>query len=161
MKASRFVIPLLVTGLIASAGGWQLQEQAADALGEARRLQNAPIPEDDSRPPSPESNQAIIDNLQRGTAIRQEIDDVLTNVRASVAALGASQDEVLEITGRTQQLLTRIARSLGASMTASRASVARLGTLGGRLSESDRLGVLILAELAELDHRLGPSVGEP
>ena len=161
MKPERFVIPLLVVGVIGSAGGWHLQERAADSIGAARQLQNAEIPEEDSPPPSPEDNRAIIDNLQRGTAIRQEIDTVLRGVRASVERLGQSQDAALAIATRTRRLLRRVAGSLGASAEASRTSIARLRSLEGGLRTSDRLGILIMKELAELDRKMGPSAGEP
>jgi hypothetical protein len=161
VKAQRLVLPFLVVGLVGSAGGWQLQERAARSLAEARAIQDAPIPEEDSAPPSPESNRAIIENLQRGTAIREKIDGVLTRVKASIDRLGEGQEAALDIAVRTKQLLREIAGSLGGSVIDSRTPVTHLQTLDGRLEESHRLGQLILHELAELDRKLGPPVGEP
>jgi hypothetical protein len=143
----------------ASLGAWWLQAAAAGDLAEARQIQGREVGSEGGGPPSPEDNRRIIDSLDASIEVRRQIDEQLQRIEASVQALSASQTQARAVTLEALRETKRIAELLGGADVASRTAIQRLGGLQGRLRASAGLAEKIADELAELDRRLGPSVG--
>ena len=150
---------LCIASTGASLGAWQLQRSAAEDLIEARVVQSRKIGSNDSPPPSPAENRAIIASLDRGIAVRKKIDDQLRAIESSVASLAIRQQEAEDITKLAYREVAAIGRALGGATGAAQRSVTRLGRLRLQLRDSAELARAIAEELEELDRKMGPGGG--
>jgi hypothetical protein len=152
---------LLGLAACASLGAWSLQGSAAADLLQAKEFQQREVPNSDASPPSPEQNRRIIASLDQGIDVRRQIDEQLRSIESSVISLSERQTEARDVTQLALKEIERIAEALGGADRSATAAVGRLDTLRDRLRSSARIARLIARELAELDRKMGPSVGRP
>jgi hypothetical protein len=155
---------VLATVLLSAAAllagiAWQTQSNAARNLSLAYELSGRDLPESDSSPPSIESNEKVIQVLSESIGIRRDIDGLLQRVESDVEYLRGAQEDANATTESVRSQLVAIAEKLGIAVGAADTSAGKLAHLDGRLAESARLARAIERELAELDRKLGPSVG--
>jgi hypothetical protein len=159
VTAPKIAAVLLVTAVVLMGGAWQLQNTAAHDLAGAQEAQSREVENVDSSPPDPKDYEAILATLEHSIEIRKAIEVQLQAIESSVAALEGRQAEAARTAATAREELLRIARALGGAVEASGASLERVSILESRLQISARLARLIVQELAELDHKLGPTAG--
>jgi hypothetical protein len=157
--APKVAASLLASAVVLMGGAWQLQNSAAHDLAGAREAHGREVANDDSSAPDPKDYEAILATLEHSIEIRQAIEVQLEAIESSVAALGGRQAEASQTAATAREELVRIASALGGAAEASDASLKRVAILEDRLQISARLARLIAKELAELDHKLGPTAG--
>lgn len=161
ITAAPIVILLLGASAAASVIAWSLQTSAAADLQEAKRVQERDTEAEGGGAPSPAQNRQIIASLNESIEVRRQIDEQLQRIEASVLALSESQRSADAVTRKALDEIRRIAAELGGAGRSARSAVGRLGDLAAKLRSSSRLAKLIADELAELDRKMGPSVGRP
>lgn len=147
---------LLVGAVLGMGAAWKMQDRAADLLADAKRINEATVPEAETDPPSSDVNREIIDNLDRAVVVRAAIDESLQQILEVVAGVSERQALSEAMVADARADLSDITSLLGRAVTAAEGSGARLRRTSGDIAVSRRLARLIAEELEELDRKMGP-----
>ena len=159
-RTSKLALGLLSVAVVLSGIAWLLQSDAASDLALALEVQRARVPQATSPPPDISQYRDVVKSLDRAIGIRRRTETSLSRVEGILRTLQVRQQEAEGIARRSRGELRAIAETLGGAGRSGVASVRRLKVLRARLSTSRLVGRLIVRELARLDRRLGPSVGQ-
>lgn len=150
-------IGLLVASVVMMGASWGFQSEAAGSLEKAQTLAGREVEEGGPGGEVIDDYRAVLDSLNYSIELRFEIDSMLSDVEGIIVRLQKRSDAARLTADESRSELEMIARTLGGAVRAAQSSFADLGALRGALTVSGRLASLIAAELAELDHKLGPT----
>jgi hypothetical protein len=152
-----FLTAVLLSVAIAGMGvAWKTQADAAQALADAKRIQEENVPESEPDNPSPETNRRIIANLDRAVRVRSVIDRTLRDLLEVFDRFAVNQERADEVTGSAERDLRLIAEYLSRAVASSRSARRGLESTTGDLGVARGLAWKIAEELEELDRKLGP-----
>jgi hypothetical protein len=159
MIARRVAVALLALSVALGLIAWRLQADAARYLDQARAVNQATVPEDDSAPPRIADYRAILATLDRSIQIRTNIDGLLRQIETIVSQLRGRQDGARTVFRLTMSEVEVIGATLGGAADAAEASASKIRRLRTRLATSAALARRIARELEELDENCGPRIG--